>query len=154
MKYLLFLISTSFFPTLYAHESPDPIDVTCVLDNYKIQGFHGADKTGYFQELKPIISARSINQHLDGLEKGVYNGYTQTYDTEFSLVARVKKSEGITHKTMTLVAQYDESSKSVTVEDSTTNSLGLPVRTRWMYSDKTSYEESFSNSVVSCKVYL
>ena len=54
---------------------------------------------------------------------------------------------------MTLTAQYDESSKRVTVEDYTTNISGLPAPTRWKYSDKKSYEESFSNSVVSCKIY-
>ena len=153
MKYLLFLISVSFLPTLYAHESPDPIDVTCILDNYSKENAYNTDKTDYYQELKPIISARVIKQHLDELENGIYNGYTLTYDTEFSVVARVKTSEGITHKTMTLTAQYDESSKRVTVEDYTTNISGLPAPTRWKYSDKKSYEESFSNSVVSCKIY-
>lgn len=152
MQYLLFLISVSFLPTLYAHESPDPIDVACILDNYITEATIGPNLVRY-QELKPIISARVIKQHLDELDKGIYDGYTLTYDTEFIVVAGVKTSEGITQKTITLTAQYDENSKRVTVADKRTDLLGYPAPTRWKYYDKESYEESFSNSVVSCKIY-
>lgn len=151
MKYLFSLLTVlSVLPTqsLYAHESPEPIDIKCFLENL-IKSY--GDEEQYYQKLNPAISTQMVRDHYD-LEGGMPNQFYGTLMTRIFVKAEIQTKQGIISKSGRVTASYDKRSQGLeilTLQGGTVSDITV----HWEYPDKESYEDSFSNSVVSCSVF-
>ena len=134
--------------TLYAHKSPEPIDINCQLENLiEIRG----DKEKYYQKLNSAISTQMVRDHYD-LEGGMPNAFTGLINTKIFVKAEIKTKQGIISKSGYLTAQYDKRSQGLQIMSLQGMTMS-DITVHWQYPNKESYENSFSNSVVSCSVF-
>ena len=81
----LMVLSVLLTQTLYAHKSPEPIDINCQLENLiEIRG----DKEKYYQKLNSAISTQMVRDHYD-LEGGMPNAFTGLINTKIFVKAEI-----------------------------------------------------------------
>ena len=153
MKYLFSLLTVlSVLPTqsIYAHESPEPIDIKCFLENHiKSDG----DEESYYQKLNPVISSQMVRDHYD-LEGGMPNAFYGGLLTKIFVRAEIQTKQGIISKSGRVTAKYDKKSQGLEILHQLFGAaIQAGITVHWEYPDKESYEDSFSNSVVSCSLF-
>lgn len=144
--FILFLLFLTI--NLFAHKSPEPIDINCQLEN--LIDTRGT-KERYYQKLNPAISTQMVRDHYD-LEGGMPNSFTGWINTKIFVKAEIKTKQGIISKSGYLTAQYDKRSQGLQIASLHGMTMS-EITVHWQYPNKESYEDSFSNSVVSCSVF-